>query len=112
LVIITANGEVTKVDPDKMPIGGAQIGLDRSFATHTHKLQKGDTVYMFSDGYADQFGGEKTKKFMVKRFIETLVALKGRPMKEQEATLLDTFIGWQGDNEQVDDILVIGVHYA
>ncbi|HTB07733.1 MAG TPA: two-component regulator propeller domain-containing protein [Bacteroidia bacterium] len=112
LIIVDKNGDVKKIEPDKKPIGGSQIGLERSFASHSHKLQKGETVYMFSDGYADQFGGDKGKKFMLKRFIDKLVAIHGTPMPDQEKTLLDAFYTWQGNCEQVDDILVIGIHNA
>jgi len=110
-LIITGNGELKKVDPDKMPIGGSQIGLHRTFTNHTHKLQKGETLYIFSDGYADQFGGDKGKKFMVRRFLETLQEIKNLPVNEQESHLLKTILSWRGDFEQVDDILVIGIKY-
>lgn len=108
-LIIASTGELKKVDPDKMPIGGSQIGLERSFTNHVHKLNPGETLYIFSDGYADQFGGEKGKKFMMKRFLETLQSIKDMPVKEQEAHLLNTIMSWKGDFEQVDDILVIGI---
>lgn len=108
-LVIAGNGELKKIDPDKMPIGGSQIGLERSFTNHTHKLKEGEIVYMFSDGYADQFGGEKGKKFMMKRFLDNLSIIKNLTVMEQETKLLDALLNWQGDNEQVDDILVIGV---
>jgi serine phosphatase RsbU (regulator of sigma subunit) len=111
-LIIIGNGKLTKVDPDKKPIGGSQIGLLRDFKNHTHKLQKGDTLYIFSDGYADQFGGENGKKFMLKRFLDTLITIANNPMHSQERRLQDDFMGWKGNNEQVDDILVIGMHFS
>ncbi len=110
-LIIAGSGELKKVDPDKMPIGGSQIGLHRTFTNHTHKLQKGETLYIFSDGYADQFGGDKGKKFMIRRFLETLQEIKNLPVNEQENHLLKTILTWRGDFEQVDDILVIGIKY-
>jgi ligand-binding sensor domain-containing protein/serine phosphatase RsbU (regulator of sigma subunit) len=108
-LIIAGDGELRKIDPDKMPIGGTQIGLERSFKNHTHKLKKGETLYMFSDGYADQFGGDKGKKFMMKRFLETLQQIKGLPVPEQQSHLHNALVEWMGDNEQVDDVLVIGI---
>jgi ligand-binding sensor domain-containing protein/serine phosphatase RsbU (regulator of sigma subunit) len=111
-LIIASNGELKKIDPDKMPIGGTQIGIGRSFTNHSHKLKEGEIIYMFSDGYADQFGGDKGKKFMMKRFLETLQELKNLPVKEQEEHLQNTILNWRGDFEQVDDILVIGIKYS
>ncbi|HTA82358.1 MAG TPA: two-component regulator propeller domain-containing protein [Bacteroidia bacterium] len=108
-LIIAGNGELQKIDPDKMPIGGSQIGLERSFKNHAHKLKPGETIYMFSDGYADQFGGDKGKKFMMRRFLETLQQIKDLPVNEQQKKLHEALLEWQGNNEQVDDVLVIGI---
>jgi ligand-binding sensor domain-containing protein/serine phosphatase RsbU (regulator of sigma subunit) len=111
-LIIAGNGELKKIDPDKMPIGGTQIDHTRSFTNHSHKLKDGEVIYMFSDGYADQFGGDKGKKFMMKRFLEMLEEIKNRPVAEQEEHLQNAIISWRGDHEQVDDILVIGIRYS
>jgi serine phosphatase RsbU (regulator of sigma subunit)/streptogramin lyase len=111
-LIIAGTGELRKIDPDKMPIGGSQIGMERSFKNHSHKVKPGEVVYIFSDGYADQFGGDKGKKFMMKRFLEILQEIKDMPVREQENYLLNAILQWRGDNEQVDDILVIGIKYA
>jgi serine phosphatase RsbU (regulator of sigma subunit) len=72
-------------------------------------LKEGDCLYIFSDGYADQFGGPKGKKFMRKRFRELLLEISHLPMPEQKWRLMDTLDRWQGNQEQVDDILVIGI---
>ena len=100
-----------KIDPDKNPIGGSQLDSDRKFTCHTIKLSPGDTVYMASDGYADQFGGEKGKKFMVKRFNELLIEMQGQSMNEQHNILDKTFETWKGNFQQVDDILIIGLRF-
>ena len=72
-------------------------------------MEKGDTLYMFTDGFVDQFGGEKGKKFMSKRFQELLLSIQDKTMAEQKV-LLDTVIEqWKRNVEQVDDILVVGV---
>ena len=66
-------------------------------------------VYIFSDGYADQFGGDRGKKFLYRRFRELLVSIAKEPTHLQRDQLQDAFMGWRGNHEQVDDILVIGM---
>lgn len=109
LVIVNSNGELDKIDGNKYPVGGAQLDSDRTFTTHTRTLQKNDCLYMFSDGYADQFGGEKGKKFMVKRFHDSLTSIHQYNIKEQEKELEKQFYSWKKDYAQVDDVLVIGI---
>ena len=98
-----------EIKPDKMPIGGTQIKEDREFTNNEVKINKGDSIYMSTDGYADQFGGEKGKKFMVKRFHQTILGFQDQMMEQQSEILKTTIENWQGDLEQVDDILVIGI---
>lgn len=101
-------GEVTAFSPDKKPIGGFDLG-DQGFTDHRIQLRKGDVVYIFSDGYADQFGGPKGKKFLYRRFRELLQEIHDKPMDRQKSLLLETLNQWRGAQEQVDDILVIGM---
>ncbi len=110
-LFVVNKDKFNKIDADKNPIGGSQLDADRLFKSHTIKLQKGDTVYMASDGYADQFGGEKGKKFMVKRFNELLLAMQSESMHDQQKTLDSTFENWRGAHQQIDDILVIGIRF-
>ena len=79
------------------------------FNNHTVKLEKGDSVYIFSDGYVDQFGGPKGKKFKHRQFKELLLSIQHKSMHEQKQVLKGTLEKWKGDSYQVDDILVIGV---
>ena len=83
--------------------------MTKEYTQHTIQLQKGDLIYLFSDGYADQFGGERGKKFLYNRFREHLLSVHHENMVEQKAYLIRTMKEWQGTFEQVDDILVIGV---
>lgn len=101
--------ELTKLKADKFPIGGAHMQMDRDYKTHVIDIQEGDVLYMFSDGYVDQFGGEKGKKFMGKRFQQTLSDIKDRPMAEQKVILKQVLDAWMGEHEQIDDVCVIGV---
>ncbi|MBL0049810.1 MAG: SpoIIE family protein phosphatase [Bacteroidetes bacterium] len=103
------NGELTETKGNKFPIG-IFIGEElKHFDNHEMEVQKGDTIYLFTDGYADQFGGPKGKKFKYNQFKITLIQLQHLPMEEQRMKLLNTIRSWQGENEQVDDILVIGI---
>ncbi len=107
-LIMIRNGELTEYKGDKMPIGIYHEKNDR-FTNHEIKAQKGDCLYIFSDGYVDQFGGDKGKKFFKKRFKEMLLTIHNKPMKEQYQILDQTMKEWSNGYSQVDDILIIGV---
>lgn len=92
---------------DKQPIG--IHAKERPFTNHEIDLIKGDTFYMFSDGFIDQFGGENGTKFKTKKFRELLANINNKPMKEQQQALNDTFNSWKGDFAQLDDVLILGV---
>lgn len=100
--------QIREQEFDKMPVGVA-YEQQRNFKTYTVPLQKGDIVYTFTDGYADQFGGEKGKKFKYKQLEKLLIANGHLPLQEQRNRLLKSHEDWKGDLEQVDDILVMGV---
>ena len=80
----------------------------KPFEQQDIELHKGDTVYLFSDGYADQFGGPKGKKLMYKPFKKLLLDLVDTPLNEQSERIITDFNIWKGDLEQVDDVVVIG----
>ena len=109
LVIIDKDNNLEKIDGNKYPVGGSQINSARVFTTHARTLKENDSIYMFTDGYADQFGGEKGKKFMVKRFQEILININKLEISEQKNELETQFNDWKGTFEQVDDVLVIGI---
>ena len=79
------------------------------FTTTFIDVQKGDMCYLFTDGYADQFGGDQGKKFMVKKFHKLLIENSNLPVEQQEKNLDTAIVNWMGDHEQIDDILVIGI---
>ncbi|MBP7810238.1 MAG: SpoIIE family protein phosphatase [Bacteroidia bacterium] len=111
VVIVRADGTLDKVDGNKSSVGGAQTSVDRTFTTHTLDLKKQDTIYLYSDGYADQFGGEKGKKYMVKRFNDLLCAIHVYSLSEQQNELEKAFEDWRGNHEQIDDVLVVGIRF-
>tara|TARA_B100000809_G_scaffold266274_1_gene328182 strand:- start:4227 stop:6014 length:1788 start_codon:yes stop_codon:yes gene_type:complete len=106
------NGEVNQLKADKFAIGGYFEDPSKKYTNHTIQLEEDDYVYIFSDGYADQFGGVKGKKFMYKRFRDHLLGLKGKEMNDQKNYLDTTLEDWKGPLEQIDDILVIGIHIS
>ncbi|PJA07397.1 MAG: hypothetical protein COX70_06785 [Flavobacteriales bacterium CG_4_10_14_0_2_um_filter_32_8] len=104
---IIRNGELLETKGDKQPIGKFENVVP--FTTHTFELQENDIIYIFSDGYVDQFGGEKGKKFKTKSFRELLLEICSNPMEEQKILIEKAFDAWKGSNDQVDDVCVIGV---
>ena len=100
--------ELIEIKPDKMPVGKSER-QNESFTLQTIELQKGDTIYTLTDGFPDQFGGDKGKKFMSKKLKELLVANVHLPINQQKELLDATFKNWLGNLEQVDDVTVIGI---
>jgi serine phosphatase RsbU (regulator of sigma subunit) len=105
---IIRNKEIIELKGDKMPIG-IYNDEEESFTNQKLKLQKGDTLYMFSDGYVDQIGGPRRKTFRSKYFKELLLANSEKKMADQYKILEQTIDEWQGEIEQIDDILVMGI---
>lgn len=105
---IVRKGELIQYKADKFPVG-MFIGEKQNFTNNVIQLETGDTIYIFSDGYADQFGGPRGKKFMAGNFRSLLVEVSKMPIDKQKAELNNTIESWRGNLEQVDDILVIGV---
>ncbi len=100
--------ELFEFKPDKMPVGKHDNDTE-SFTLHTTLLQKGDVIYTLTDGFPDQFGGDKDKKYMIKNLKELLLQIAHLPVQEQEQKLAEEFDKWKGANEQVDDVCIIGV---
>ena len=101
------NNEITELKGDRMPIG-IHFDEKKSFTSHDLQLKKGDAVYLFSDGYVDQFGGLKGSKFKMEPFKKLLLEIHNESMEEQKEILDEELEKWRGDLNQVDDILVIG----
>ncbi len=110
-IIYIQDGIINQIKGDKMPIGGDQREDQRIFAKHTIKLDKPTTVYLYSDGYQDQFGGAENRKFMTPRLRNLLYEIHEKPFAEQRQILDETFENWKNykeHSEQTDDVLVIG----
>lgn len=103
------NYELEIIKATKFPIGGLELEESRVYQNHVVQVNEGDTLYLFSDGYADQFGGPKGKKFMLTNLQKTLLENIESPMETQKQKLMEAFMEWKHDAEQIDDVLVIGI---
>jgi len=103
------NGELEQFKGDKYPIGGNQYEGKNSFSNHIISFEEGDSIYFFSDGFTDQFGGPDQLKFGPKRTRELLLGNSHLQMIEQHDKVKETFESWQGENSQIDDVLLIGI---
>ncbi len=102
-------GQITVINGDRRPIGGSHHDPARKFTVHRVAYHPGDRIYLFSDGYVDQFGGPDRRKFMATRFGELLLANQHLPLTAQHDMLERTFLDWKGAEEQVDDVCVLGI---
>lgn len=105
---VIRNNELIEIKAEKMPIG-KHDNDSTPFVGGEFEIQKGDVIYSITDGFQDQFGGEKGKKFKVKPFKDYLISIAHLTMQEQREKLYKTFSKWKGEEEQVDDVCVIGV---
>lgn len=101
------DGEFIEITADKQPVGYSEIMTD--FKDNKLSVSKGDMLYLFTDGYADQFGGKNGKKFKYRQLKHLLCDIKELPIAEQKKKLIQNFEEWQGNLEQVDDVLIIGI---
>lgn len=104
---VIRDGELLETKANKQPIG--QFDNPEPYTTHTIELQKGDSLYIFSDGYADQFGGDKGKKLKTANFKKLLLSIQNESMEKQKQLIDEAFENWKGSLEQLDDVCVIGV---
>jgi serine phosphatase RsbU (regulator of sigma subunit) len=101
--------DIDAIKADKQPIG--KFGKSVPFTTHKINIEDGDTIYLFSDGFADQFGGDNGKKMKPVKFKELLLQNQDKNLDQQKKVLLKAFNDWKGDLDQIDDVCVIGVRF-
>jgi serine phosphatase RsbU (regulator of sigma subunit) len=104
---IIRDGELLETKGDKQPIG--KFEMQKPFSSHEVKLKKNDLIYVFTDGYSDQFGGEKGKKMKAANFKKLLLSMYSLSMSDQMKKIDEAFESWKGELEQLDDVCVIGV---
>lgn len=106
-ILRKGSSEIGEIKADKQPIG--KMEQMNPFNTHSLNLHKGDTIYIFTDGFVDQFGGDKGKKFKSANFKNLLLTIQNETMEKQKEIIAETFETWKGKLEQIDDVCVIGV---
>ncbi|MBS1650909.1 MAG: serine/threonine-protein phosphatase [Bacteroidetes bacterium] len=102
------NNQIIEYKPDKMPVGKYGDSVN-PFTLQAIDLLEGDIIYTFTDGFADQFGGPKGKKFKYKQLQEVLLSIHQKPMEEQKQLLNNEFESWRGNLEQIDDVCIVAV---
>ncbi len=108
---VIRNGEIIELKADKFPVGNFEDEELRLYVKQSIQLQKGDRIYIFSDGYSDQFGGPLGKKYKRNQFVNFLQKIQTSPIKEHGNLLEAEHYSWKGECEQIDDILVMGVEF-
>ncbi|MBN2519406.1 MAG: SpoIIE family protein phosphatase [Bacteroidales bacterium] len=108
-LILVRDNEIIQVKGDKFPIGAFLDEELKKFTNHEMPLKKGDMLYIFSDGYVDQFGGDTGRKFLIKNFKDLLLKISKKPLNEQKQILKETLDQWKKGYPQIDDILIIGI---
>lgn len=106
---IVRNGKLLEHKPQFTSIGVSPELFKRSFKQQTIDIQPGDWIYLYSDGYMDQFGGENKRKYMRSQFFSTLLDISQYGGERQKDELKKKFMDWKGNNEQIDDVLVLGI---
>lgn len=109
LLYVDKDGEFNRFKANSLPIGGHEVKIKRKFEDITIHYQIGDTLYLTSDGYQDQFGGKNDKKFMSKHLYNMLTQIHKMPLEKQKIHIENQLEKWKGNNKQTDDIMMIGI---
>jgi len=109
LWIVNDKGEFTEIQPNKQGIGGLKDENEKPFNVNSIQLKEPVNLYLFTDGFADQFGGPKGKKFKYKQMRDIILTIASQPMKNQKNILNEAFEEWKGNLEQVDDVCIVGL---
>jgi len=107
-LIMIRNNKLSEIRGDRMPVG-AYLIAEIPFTNHEIEIEANDSIYLFSDGYKDQYGWRNNRKLKHNKFLELLLSIQNVPMKAQKILLENNLKNWMGDLEQIDDILVVGM---
>jgi len=108
-IFLVNNSGISILKGDKQPVSAAEDKQKLKFTLKSVSIEKGDCLYLTTDGYFDQFGGPKGKKFLSARFQQLIQNVQGLPMNEQKTAISDAWMDWKGNQEQIDDVCVIGI---
>ncbi len=108
-LFLLRNNTIDILKPDNTTLGMSTVLFNRNFNKQKTYLKKGDLIYLTTDGYLDQFGGDANKKFMRSRLFSLLLKIKDLPTDQQKEQIENTYMNWKGKNEQIDDVLVWGI---
>ncbi|MBK8366632.1 MAG: SpoIIE family protein phosphatase [Bacteroidetes bacterium] len=108
-IYTVSNGDLKQIKGDKFPVGAFIEDKIQKFSMQRFTVEKGDSIFLFSDGFADQFGGPKGKKYKYLPFQQKLTSITNLNISQQQASMKQEFLDWKGSHEQVDDVLVIGI---
>lgn len=111
-IYIVTKGELKQIKGDKFPVGAFVEDQIQKFTTKSIKVNKGDCIYLFSDGFADQFGGDNGKKYKYAPFQQKLISIADMDLSQQRLIMKEDFMKWKGLHEQVDDVLLVGIKIA
>jgi serine phosphatase RsbU (regulator of sigma subunit) len=109
--VILRDGLLSELDTSKSSVGGLITSDEKYFDTYSIDLKSNDQLYFFTDGFQDQFGGPKIKKFMRKNLLKLISDQQGIPVEEQKNRIIQRFHSWKGDEPQTDDVTVVGIKY-
>lgn len=108
-IYVVSDGKLNVIKGDKFPVGAFMEDKIQKFTTKSFTVNKGDSIYLFSDGFADQFGGDSGKKYKYAPFQQKLISISGLPVTNQRSSMKEEFLKWKGKHEQVDDVLLVGI---
>ena len=108
-LILVRDNEIIEIKADRISIGFSDS--NKEFSLKEIDIKENDSVYLYSDGYIDQMGGDENKRFMLKRFKEFILEIHKKPMAKQKESLLENFNIWKGNADQIDDVLVLGIRF-
>jgi serine phosphatase RsbU (regulator of sigma subunit) len=111
-IYIVSNGNLKQIKGDKFPVGAFIEEKIQNFTLQRFTVEKGDSIFLFSDGFADQFGGPKGKKYKYLPFQQKLTSITDVTIPQQSHMMRKEFMDWKGNHEQVDDVLLIGIKIA
>ncbi len=109
--VVVKGDKLHRIEGDIFSIGGLFYSENDEFTNHEISMDEGTSVYMFSDGYQDQFGGKDNKKYTIEKMEQNFLSIKDKTMQEQQDIMTNEFDEWKGINEQIDDILLVGIKF-